>query len=95
MIIFYLKVDPPHTTTVHMTMIKVEVKMTCLASVRVFLMASAKAMAPLSPDKNNCNFFFKKRERNITFVNVKSNQNTQIDQRGFNTIVRNVNSFLY
>ena len=33
--------------------ITVAVKIICLASVKVFLMAKAKAIAPRSPDKNN------------------------------------------
>ena len=47
-----LIVDPPQTTTVTITMINVVVRIICLETVNVFLMDNAKAMAPLSPDKN-------------------------------------------
>ena len=46
-------VNPPQTRTVAMTMISVVVKISCLASLCVFLIARAKAMAPRSPANTN------------------------------------------
>ena len=46
-------VKPPHTSTVAITMIRVVVKISCLASLCVFLIASAKAMAPRRPAKTS------------------------------------------
>ena len=45
-------VNPPHTSTVTMTITRVVVKMSCLSSDWVFLMANANAMAPLRPVKS-------------------------------------------
>lgn len=61
MLMFYLKpriasillVKPPQRITVAMTIMDVVVRMRRLADVDVFRMASAKAMAPLKPEKSN------------------------------------------
>lgn len=53
-----LMVEAPHTATVTITINRVVVRISSLASVNVFRIASAKAMAPLRPERKSmcCKF---------------------------------------